>query len=260
MAPSAWIIVALILTGVGASIIGSIVGLGGGFITVPVLRIFFNFSPAVAAAASLMLVFANSLSASARFAHQKRIAFDLAIPIAVASIPGSIAGALISARTNGNVFDILYAVLLSVIAIDVVRRTLRKTPAVTDSAVAVHGRPHLAVIIAGGLIVGFISSLFGIGGGVIVVPLLLYTTKKDLHVVTATSTAIIAMTAPVGIITQSFQHQLHWQIALALAAGGLVGGQIGAVYSQRLSSSVLSLVLAIAMVAAAAGMVLRHVI
>jgi uncharacterized membrane protein YfcA len=249
-------LVALILTGVGASVVGSIVGLGGGFIAGPVLRIFFHLAPGVAAAASLVLVFANTLSASVHFAGQKRIAFDLAIPIAIFALPGSIAGAYVSAHTNASVFDTLYAVFLCVVAIDVLRRTVR-TPALPQ-APREGLRPSWYVLLPAGLAVGFVSSLFGIGGGVVVIPLLLLLTNEEMHVVTATSTAIIAMTAPAGIITQGFQHDLQWSTSIALAAGGLAGGQIGAVFAQRISSPHLSILLAVMMGLAAAAMALRH--
>ncbi|MDP9017953.1 MAG: sulfite exporter TauE/SafE family protein [Candidatus Eremiobacteraeota bacterium] len=251
--------IALILTGVGASIIGSVVGLGGGFITVPVLRLGFHYAPGAAAAASLVLVFANSVSASVRFAMQKRIAFDLAVPIAIAAIPGSVIGALLSARTTGQTYDVLYAIFLSAIAIDVLRRTFQKRPAIeNETPVLPTPEPAWWIFSIVGFVVGLVSSLFGIGGGVIVVPILLYTTKKDLHIITATSTAVIAMTAPVGIVVQGFEHDLAWNSALALGGGGLIGGQIGAILSQRISSVQLTILLAMAMMAAAGAMVLKH--
>ncbi|MBC5814932.1 MAG: sulfite exporter TauE/SafE family protein [Candidatus Eremiobacteraeota bacterium] len=243
----------------GASVIGSIVGLGGGFIAVPILRVFFHLAPGVAAGASLVLVFANTLSASVQFARQKRVAFDLAIPIALCAIPGSIFGAILSAHVSGPVFDTAYAIFLSAVAIDVLRRTVRKTTQPSRTELALR-KPRWYFILLAGLVVGFISSLFGIGGGVVVIPLLLFATSEEMHVVTATSTAIIAMTAPVGIITQGFQHDLVWPICIALAAAGLVGGQLGALVAQRISSSQLSVFLAFMMVLAAAGMVLRNVL
>lgn len=249
-------ILALILTGIGASFIGSIVGLGGGFIAVPVLRLVLHLTPGVAAASSLVLVFANSASAGARFARQGRVAWNIVAWVALAAAPGSVAGAYLSARTSGPAFDILYALFLAAVAIDVVRNAGRKTPGA--SGVARGERPSRWLLVPAGLIVGFVSSLFGIGGGVIVVPFLLYATNEEMHTVAATSTAIIALTAPVGIVSQIIQGDVLLVPALALGAGGLIGGQAGAIFSTRISSKQLSVILAVAMLAAAAGMALRH--
>ena len=256
MSGSVWVLIALILTGVGASVIGSIVGLGGGFIAVPVLRLFFHLAPGLAAAASLVLVFANTLSASVRFTRQKRIAFDLAIPIALCAIPGSVLGAYMSAHTSASFFDTLYAVFLCGIAIDVVLRALRKPQAA--AARSGRKRPTWYFMAPAGFAVGVVSSLFGIGGGIVVIPLLLYVTNEEMHTIAATSTAVIAMTAPAGIITQGFQHDLEWPICLALAGGGLIGGQIGAFYAGLIAAQSLSSLLASMMVLAAGGMVFRH--
>lgn len=250
-------ILALILAGVGASLVGSVVGLGGGFIIIPLLRLGFHYAPGVAAAASLVLVFANSASASVRFAVQKRIAWPIVIPVALAAIPGSIAGAYLSARASGPVFDILYALFLTAVAVDVVRNAMK--PQAAAPTAPRRARPSRWILIPAGIVVGFVSSLFGIGGGVIVVPFLLYATDEELHRVAATSTAVIALTAPVGILAQMFQGDILLVPALALGAGGLIGGPAGAALSSRISSKQLSAFLAVAMVLAAAGMVARHV-
>ena len=256
MAANTWIIIALILTGMGASVIGSIVGLGGGFIAVPILRLFFHLAPGVAAASSLVLVFANTLSASVRFARKKLIAFDLAIPIAVCAMPGSVLGAFMSAHTNAGVFDTLYAIFLCGISIDVVLRTVRSQAA--SAPQSKRKRVPWYVMAPAGFAVGVFSSLFGIGGGVVVIPILLYVTNEEMHVIAATSTAVIALTAPAGIITQGFERDLQWTTSLSLAFGGLVGGQIGAFFAQRIPAASLSILLAVMMALAAGGMVLQH--
>jgi len=249
--------VALLLAGGIASVLGSIVGLGGGFIAVPLLRLFFHFGPAAAAATSLVLVFANTASASIAFLRQKRIALELVAPIALAAIPGSVAGAVLATHVSGRIFDFLYAGLLIVIAIDVLRRAKRPPAGLTDQPRPVRRRNLLPWLGAGALI-GLVSSLFGIGGGVVAVPLLMYFTKRPLLIVTATSTAIIALTAPVGIIVYGLAGDIEWPPALTMAGGGLAGGLLGARLASRISSAQLSLILAVTMVAAAAAMVLRH--
>ena len=247
----------LLLGGGIASVLGSIVGLGGGFIAVPLLRLFFGFAPAAAAATSLVLVFANTASASVAFVRQKRVALDLVGPIALAAIPGSVGGALLATHVTGQIFDYLYAALLVVIAIDVIRRARHQSDADATVATQRERRPMIAWLGAGALI-GLVSSLFGIGGGVVAVPLLLYFTKRPLTIVTATSTAIIALTAPVGIIVYGLSHDIPWAPAVTMGVGGLGGGLLGARLASRISSVQLSVILAAAMLVADGAMALRH--
>jgi len=249
---------ALLLSGTAASVLGSIVGLGGGFIAVPVLRLFFGFSPELAAATSLVLVFANTASATTTFVRRKRVAFDLAIPVVVAAIPGSVAGALLASHVSSQVFDLLYAAMLTLLAFDILRRAKGRDAAELAVRDIAGSRPSIGGWLGAGVLIGLVSSLFGIGGGVIAVPLLMYFTKRPLQAITATSTAIIALTAPVGIIVYALAHEIQWVPALTLGAGGLAGGVIGARLASRISSGQLSLLLAAAMLAAAAAMVLRH--
>ncbi|MBV9149742.1 MAG: sulfite exporter TauE/SafE family protein [Candidatus Eremiobacteraeota bacterium] len=257
MAPSIVDALGLLFGGAVASVLGSIVGLGGGFIAVPLLRLFFSFAPAAAAATSLVLVFANTASASITFVRQGRVALDLVLPIAVSAIPGSIGGALLATHVTGPIFDYLYAALLIVIAIDVIRRA-RRQQQVDSLAEPAPERPNFIAWLGAGLLIGFVSSLFGIGGGVVAVPLLLYFTKRPLLICTATSTAIIALTAPVGIIVYGLSHDIEWLPAITMGVGGLGGGLVGARLASRISSMQLSVILAAAMVVAAAAMALRH--
>lgn len=176
--------------------------------------------------------------------------------MALCAIPTSIAGAYLSARASAATFDTIFAVLLCLVAIDILRRAFVKAPIALPSGG--ESRPSLWIIVPAGLVVGLVSSLFGIGGGIIVVPVLLYATSKQLHVVTATSTAVIAMTAPVGIITQFVQHDISIGASVALASGGLIGGQAGAIVAGRISPRNLRIVLAMTMVLAAAAMIYKH--
>ena len=247
-------IFALISLGVGASIFGSIVGLGGGFIVVPFLRLAFNFAPGVAAGTSLVLVFANTAAASVAFARRGRIAFRTALPLAVASIPGSIVGALLAHHLPAHTYDWLYAILLIGLALYVFFR--RETPAAARRPIS--QAESVWIMAAGGLVVGLVSSLFGIGGGVILIPLLLSITKFDVHVVAATSTAVIALTSPVGILTQGLLGDLSLWPCIALAIGGIIGGSIGARAASNISARSLSGLIAVAMFLAAIAMIARH--
>lgn len=237
------------------------VGLGGGFIIVPVLRLFFGLGPAEAAGTSLALVVANSGSGAFTYLLQRRVHVRVGLLIAAAGFPGSILGAIVVKHLSPHLFDWLFAAFLIAVASDIIlnrEKRLRHR----DEHADVHsilGMPWYAAL-AAGFAVGFVSSLFGVGGGVVLVPTLLYFSDLPAHAISATSHFGIVLTSPVGFVTHYLQHDVDWQDVLPLVVGGLIGGPIGARLSLRLKSHRLMLFVATALIVAAFALVLRHVI
>lgn len=87
---------------------------------------------------------------------------------------------------------------------------------------------RLLVLVAIGVVAGVLSGLFGVGGGVIVVPALMAFLQMDQRSASASSLVAIAPAAVVGAVTYAVQGQVHWLAALTLAVGSVVGAPIGA--------------------------------
>jgi uncharacterized protein len=86
---------------------------------------------------------------------------------------------------------------------------------------------QLTVLVAIGIVAGVLSGLFGVGGGVIVVPALMAFLHMDQRSASASSLVAIAPAAVVGAITYAVQGEVHWLAALTLAIGSVVGAPIG---------------------------------
>lgn len=251
----------LFIAGLGASIFGSMVGLGGGFIIVPVLRLFFGLSPAEAAGTSLALVIANSGSGAITYLLQRRVHVRVGLLIAAGGFPGSILGAIAVKALPPHVFDWLFAAFLLIVAADMAynrNKRDRARPQVDDVR-ELAGMPWPRAILAG-LGVGFVSSLFGVGGGVVLIPTLLYFSDLPAHAISATSHFGIVLTSPVGFVTHYVQHDIDWNKVVPLVLGGVLGGPIGARLSLRLKSARLMLFVSVALCIAAAALILRHFI
>lgn len=220
----------------------------------PVLRILLGIAPTTVAGTSLLFVFANVAASAVGYLRQKRVDLALATPLALGAIPGSIAGVFAVKHANGTFFDVAYGVLLLILAVLVMRRRYVTSRAIGEKTFA----HHYIVAIPAGLVLGLLSSLFGIGGGVVLIPLLLIAARMPPHIVTATSAFIIALTSPVGVITHGIEGDIDWLAAAPLVTGGLVGGALAPAVSARVSSPRLITLLAIALIVAAAGLVLRH--
>jgi uncharacterized membrane protein YfcA len=174
--------------------------------------------------------------------------------IAAGGIPGGILGAIAVKHASPRLFDWLFAAFLLVVSADIAinreRRLAHRAPA---------GQDNVNGTLATGFAVGFVSSLFGVGGGVILIPSLLYFSALPAHVIAATSQFAILLTSPVGFLTQLFQHDVAWNYAIPLVLGGILGGPIGARLSSRVKSPVLMLCVAGALTAAALALVFRDI-
>jgi uncharacterized protein len=246
----------LFAIGVAASIFGSIVGLGGGFVIIPVLRVAFGVPPAQVAGTSLIMVFANTGASTFGYLRDRVVDLRLALPFTLGAVPGSIIGVFAVKRFSPGGFDVAYGCLLIVLAVLVVRRRSVTSRPIGERTFA-HD-PRIGVLAGFGI--GFFSSLFGIGGGVVMIPLLLIAARMPPHVVTATSAFVITTTAPVGVLTHALAGDVDWPFTLPLVAGGLLGGSIGPMVQKRVSSPTLITLLATALIVAALGLALRHLL
>lgn len=235
------------------------VGLGGGFVLVPALRVFFRLPPAEAAGTSLILIVASSASGAFAYLLQQRVHLRIGLLVAAGGVPGGIIGAILSLHITERAFDWTLAALLVGVAIDMgwnAERRLHGRPE-HERVRGIKGMSYRAAFFLG-FIIGIFSSLFGIGGGVILVPSLLYFSELPVHAVSATSQFGILLTSPVGLVVHALQRDIDLRDTLPLVAGGLLGGPIGARLSLRLKSPHLLLVVAVALVAVAGSLVWRH--
>jgi uncharacterized membrane protein YfcA len=108
-----------------------------------------------------------------------------------------------------------------------------------------------------GLVAGIASGLFGVGGGIVMVPLLVMLEKLSQHEAHATSLAAIAPIAAVGAATFAFYGHVSITIALALAGGSLVGAPLGAATMARLPEPTLKIAFGILIAILGAVLVVR---
>ena len=88
-----------------------------------------------------------------------------------------------------------------------------------------------------GLVSGITSGLFGVGGGIVMVPAMVYLMKLDTKVAVGTSLAVIVPTAVMGVWKHQNLGNLNWPVALSLMPTALVGGYLGARLTELVSSA-----------------------
>jgi uncharacterized membrane protein YfcA len=107
------------------------------------------------------------------------------------------------------------------------------------------------ILVAIGLAAGFFSALFGVGGGVIVVPLLVLLAGFNGRVATGTSLAAIGLTALFGVVAFGLLGEVEWDDALVVGLPATAGSLAGTWLQQRVSSRMLVLLFAVFLLAVA---------
>ncbi len=248
----------LFLAGLAISIFGSIVGLGGGFVLVPLLRLFFGLPPATVAGTSLALVVTNNATASVAYFLQRRIHVRTGLLIAAGGLPGSVLGASAVKNMPGHVFDWLLAVFILAVAGNLLRSARgRATPHASVEGSEVRAVWFREIVL--GFAVGVLVGLFGAGGGVLLIAALFTFTRFSPHDVTATAQFAILFISAFGLCAHGFQHDLQAAYAIPLVLGGAFGGPLGASISARLKPRRLVLFVAVGLIVAAVALVARDV-
>jgi uncharacterized membrane protein YfcA len=258
-------------TGLAVGAYGTVIGAGGGFILLPLLLLFYpRESPESVASVSLAVVFFNALSGTIAYARLKRVDYGSGMLLAAATIPGAILGALTTSLIPRRPFDLTVGVLLiGISAFLMVRPAVgtresegryRMTRRMVDSDGTVSVWSYNALLGVGlSVVIGFLSSLLGIGGGFIHVPVMVNLLNFPVHVAAATSHFTLTVMSLVG----SMVHLLTGTLAGAgarvvpLALGVTIGAQVGARLAQRMHGAWIIRALVLALVFVGVRLVIK---
>ena len=172
------------------------IGLGGGIIVVPVLT-FLGFPPTVAASNSLFAALSNATASTISYSKQKRIEYSLGLKLGLLSIPGTVLGAIISTDIAPDIFKILFGFVLIASAAYIFLRKKIETKEKTIS------KQMIVFAIGASFFAGVISSFFGIGGGIIFVPLMVVGMGMAMKKAAPTSQMILLFASLSGVIVHS---------------------------------------------------------
>ena len=263
----------IVLLGALTGILSGIFGVGGGFLTTPLL-IFYGVPPTVAAASAATQV--TGASVSGVFAHSRRngVDYQMGAVLVAGGIVGSLLGAglfnLLAAMGQiDTVISILYVVLLSFIGVLMAKEAATALGMLKPSQRALErGRrrhnPIIAVLpfrwrfyrsglylsplapLGLGFISGMLTVLLGVGGGFIMVPAMIYLLGMSAAVVVGTSLLqILFVTAITTIVHATTTRSVDIVLAGLLLLGSVIGAQYGARLAQKMKPELLRMILAI---------------
>lgn len=255
----------LALAGLGAGVFGSLLGLGGGVLLVPVLTLVFGYPIVVAAGASLVAVIATSASAASHYVRTGQADVRLGLVLETATVVGALVGGLLAGFLPERVLALGFAALLAYVAFILARRAMDQAPdgeaAMADEDEGHRGVPRRLVVpaFAGAGGAGIISSLLGIGGGIVKVPLVHLVLGRSMRVSVATSNFVIGVTAAAGAFPYLARGDVDPAVAGPVVVGVAAGAFLGARLGGRINARLLAAVFILVLLYTAAQMALRGI-
>ena len=247
LTPAQFVLLAALGAGVGT--LGTMVGVGGGFLLVPMLLFLFpGVEPSVITSMSLTAVVLTAASASVGWRRQRRQDLRTGAIFIATAVPASVLGAFATRATSRGAFDLVFGVALVAGALFIAWRGMRlaavpepssrgRARRVVDRSGQVFeyrvNEPLLATIAPGA---GFFASFFGIGGGIAHVPVMILALRIPSAIAVATS-QLELMTASLAAVAVHLAFTLdepeQWLRALIVGGGSLAGAQIGVALGGR---------------------------
>jgi uncharacterized membrane protein YfcA len=204
-----------------ASLVLTMVGLGGGLIFSP-LFVLLDFPVGQAVSASLFLNGIAAVSAATVYLRKRMVDMAIALPLIVTSAVGAPLGALLTSRVDVRLFT---GILAAVVFLAALRMIFGGKKQGDGRSI---GRLHR--VVGGGfigLVIGFMGGMLGIGGGVFIVPLLIYILRVPTKVAAASSIFIVCFSSFSGFVVHAAKADVDWRFVALAAVCSFAGGQIG---------------------------------
>jgi uncharacterized membrane protein YfcA len=253
--------------------LGALLGIGGGVFLVPFLNLVLNLPFTAAAAISLTTVIATSSAVSAGRTGKRLINLRLGMVLEVATVAGSLLGGVTAQFLAQSTLQKLFGIVAAAVAVVMVSRIGRRNVILDPSAnpgvlggrfydeesggVVTYRVKRLPVALLASFLAGDVSSLLGIGGGVIKVPALNAWCGVPLRAAAATSAFMIGVTATGGAVIYYGRGQLIPSLAAAAVLGVQVGSWSGLRVGDKASVNWLKLLMAAVLVVMSALMFVR---
>jgi uncharacterized protein len=276
---------ALVIIGLGGlvGLLTGMVGVGGGFLTTPIL-IFYGIPPAVAVASATTQITGTSISGVLAHRRRKGVDYRMGAVIIAGGVVGSLAGGFLFRLLQNQgqidtVISLLYVLLLGSIGLLMAREAATALGLIAPSATARPARRHHPAIaslpfrwrfyhsglyisplapLGLGFVSGMLTVLLGVGGGFIMVPAMIYLLGMSAQVVVGTSLLqILFVTAATTLVHATTTRSVDVVLAVLLLLGSVIGAQYGARLAQKMKPELLRMMLAVVVLVVAFRMALQ---
>jgi uncharacterized membrane protein YfcA len=261
----------MIAGGAAAGVFGSLLGLGGGVLIVPLLTLGFGLDLRAAVGVSLVSVIMTSSAAAGVYLERHVANLSLGMRLELFTAIGALVGGSIAFLIDERLLSVLFGALLVYVAISM----LRSSEVEPDGAQA-GGAPAAATSngddrgpgyevrnmrlgVVGATGAGVVSAMLGVGGGIVKVPLMHLAMGVPLRVSTATSNLMVGITAAASAVIYLIHGEVDPYVAGPTAIGVFLGASLGSRIAPRIDLRVLRMLFVVVLLVTAVQMVLRVV-
>jgi uncharacterized membrane protein YfcA len=229
-------------------------GIGGGTVSTPLLRLSLDLSAHVAVGTTMALIIPTSISGTFNYIRQKEIDLKMGFTMVPPAVIGVVLGALATTAVHGTFLMLSFAAFVCIAGLDltfgVVLKLFERSekgesseqkidamPKEDDRPVLGHLSKRTIKLLLLGLFAGFMAGFFGVGGGFIFVPCLMYLFRKPIKTAFGTSLLVVAAISIPGTITHSIASHVDFPLMLAMMVGSIPGSFIGSALALRIKDS-----------------------
>ncbi|MBP7929552.1 MAG: sulfite exporter TauE/SafE family protein [Acidimicrobiia bacterium] len=210
-----------LLVGFGAGVLSGLMGVGGAVLTTPGIR-FLGATPIAAVGSTVPAIIPGALAGAWRFAKAGLIDWRLAATCGISGSVFAFIGAYIADLVNAQWLMVMSAVLVGISGWRLLRSP--ESPPVDDAAYLGASNAGLIAVGAAG---GFFAGLFGVGGGIVMIPLFTGPLRMPARVAVATSLAAVAIFAIPSLLGHLWLGHIDWEYAAPLMVGTVPGARLG---------------------------------
>lgn len=262
---------------VGAGLLGSLLGLGGGIIVIPALTLLLHVDIRYAIGASIVSVIATSSGAAAAYVRERMTNLRVAMFLEIATTTGALTGAYVAGLISTRWLYLIFGVIMGYSALAMFRKRhdvagqppadsladkLRLHGDYVDQATGEHvfyRVTHTRIGFGLMYIAGLVSGLLGIGSGALKVPAMDLAMRLPIKVSTATSNFMIGVTAAASAGVYFARGDINPFIAAPVAAGVLTGATLGSKLLGRIASNSIRLIFVVVLIIVSVEMFLKGV-
>ncbi len=249
-------ILLMIVGGAVAGVFGSLLGLGGGILIVPLLTLGFGLDLREAVGVSLVSVIMTSSVSAGVYLERHLADLRLGMRLELFTAIGALVGGTIAFLIDERWLSVLFAALLGYVAVSMLRASDSPAEEPGPDGPSYQVR-NLRLGVAGATGAGVASALLGVGGGIIKVPLMHLAMGIPLRVATATSNLMVGITAAASAVIYLIRGEIDPYVAGPTAIGVFLGASLGSRISHRIDLRILRWLFVVVLLYTAVQMLLR---
>jgi len=245
----------LVLIGIAIGLLSSMIGLGGGFLIVPILILIFGLPTKSAVAISLVAISGTAISATIGYLRQRRIDFKLGLLYDILDIPGVILGAYLTTLLPSKILKIICGIFIIFISLILTKNRqifVSKEGSIKETQEKGWQRKIIdsfgqkfeysiqkpIFVLLSSFFGGLITGLIGLGGGITDTSTMILLGVPT-HIAVASSEFAMALTNLAGVISHGFLRNILFSYAIPLTIGTIAGAQIGCRLTAKIKGKLL---------------------